>query len=1207
MDAVKWAVNAARKSLSVRTLWMIVPIVAVALCGATKSNAQAKYLGAISGTVNDSANARIPDASVVATDTVTKFVSKVVTGGSGEYTIPFLTPDTYEVTVSAKGFTSLTKTDVVVTAGGTADVPFTLVVGSATTTAMVTADAVQLDTDSGQVATTISTQQIVDTPLIGHNPFIFTTLGAGVYSGQYMQSKPSSQANQFSGTAVQLVINGISNHVRLTLDGIPDDPAERFSGTNYLGFVPSMEAVQEVKVQNTLFDAEVGHGAAVENTVLRAGTNKYHGAAYYVFQNTYMDANTSERVPLQNAKTGATPRTNDQTSQPGFVIDGPASIPHLYNAHDKTYFMVAYERVQAKLPITSVATVNGIVPTSAQRTGDFSGLCTAFTSGICNPGAGQQLYDPTQPTAANGNRVPFPNNKIPSSYFTGAVGAALMALYPQPNATPTTSSPNNYIPSSGFTYDEKYFSLVGRVDQSFSNTNKMNASFFKAILNQLVPNDNFPTPIGASGLDYTVYRNNVGGHIQDLWMPSATLAVDTHIGLIYHPFGLVYKGLTYNTNSLGINPDGVAYQSFPGISFTDPLGGYLGLAAGAGGQVSTFTLISPGTVISKTHGKHDLRIGFDANFDRYDVQNPQSGYGTFNFNREFTQLNSNTGACPTGEICSVGGDSNSGNALAAMLIGVPSSGSYGNNIAYAMQEIYYGGFVQDDMRVSEKFTMNMGFRWDYESPFTERYNRLVSSFCTTCINPMQAQVSGLPLPGGLQYVTYGNRTPYPKNYSNWQPRFGGAYQLMPNLVFRGGFGIVFLNTLESPISTGYSASTSYVATTDNIHPASYLSNPFPSGVVQPTGSSLGLASALGQSVSFNDPSHVQPKDVEWSVSSEYQAPWGVLLSVAYVGQKESREEVNKSIDGLPIQYYNNLAQATYLNTKVPNPMYGAALLPTSSSNATATILQSSLLVPYPEFTGVTDDYASVGEQLYNSLQISAAKRMSHGLSLQGNVTWDKLMDQNSYLNAGQNTFNQLFRYQDSSPTWIENFIATYQIPTLLHSYVGKTIVGNWTLNTVLRETNGTLVSTPGSGYTQISNPHISNPTYGQYFNTCYQTVSIVNNQPVYANKVGTGACASASSTPAFQQNPSGFWLATIGSDMESVRFHVHPLLDASLFKSFQLHDNYTFEIRGEAYNVANTPNFSNPSTSIGGTSFGSVSATQANDPRILQLTGRFNF
>jgi hypothetical protein len=1183
---------------------VVVAILAM-LCATTYSHAQAKYLGAISGVVSDSTGATIPGAAISAKDTTTQYVSKVVTDATGAYTIPFITPDTYEVTVSAKGFGPQTKTDVVVTAGGTADVPFTLLVGSASATMTVTADAIQLDTDSGQVATTITTQQVVDTPLIGHNPFIFTTLGAGVYSGQYMQSHAGSQANQFSGTAVQLVINGISNHVRLTLDGIPDDPAERFSGTNYLGFVPSMEAVQEVKVQNTLFDAQVGHGAAVENTVLRAGTNQYHGAVYYVFQNTYMNANTSERVPLQNAATGATPRTNDQTSQPGFVIDGPASIPHVYNAHDRTYFMVAYERVQAKLPITSVATVNGIAPTAAQRKGDFSGLCSNFVSGICAPGAGQQLYDPTQPTAANGDRVPFLNNQIPSSYYSSSVGGALMALFPQPNATPTSSSPNNYIPTSGFTYDEKYFSLVGRVDHSFSNNNKMNASFFKAILNQLVPNDGFPTAIGQTGMDYTVYRNNVGGHLQDVWMVSPTLAVESHIGLIYHPFGLVYKGLTYNLSSIGINPNGVTYQSFPGITMSDPLGGYLGLAQGANGQVSTFAMIAPGAVVSKVRGKHSLRLGFDSNFDRYDVQNPQSGFGNYTFNREFTQKNSNP-SCPTGEVCSVNGDTNSGNALAAMLIGIPSSGSYGNNIAYALQDVYYGGFVQDDWSISHRLTVNLGFRWDFESPFTERYNRMVSSFCTTCINPMQAQVSGLPLPGGLQYITYGNRTPYPKNYSNWQPRIGGAYQLTRNMVIRGGFGIVYLNTLETPISTGYSASTSYVATTDNIHPANSLSNPFPSGVVAPSGSSLGLATALGQSVSFNDPSHVQPRDTEWSISAEYQFPWNVLLSAAYVGQKESREEVNKSINGLPVSYYNNLSQASYLNTKVTNPMYGAALLPTSSSIDTATILQSTLLLPYPEFTGVTDNFASVGSQLYNSLQISASKRMSRGLSLQGNVTWDKLMDQNSYLNAGQNTFNQLFRYQDSSPTWIENFIATYQIPTLLHSYVGKTIVGNWKLNTVLRETNGGLVSTPG-GYTQIANPKLSNRTYGQYFNTCYQTVSIVNNAPVWTNKVGTGACASASSTPAFQQNPSGFWLATIGPDMESVRFHVHPLLDASMFKAFQLHDNYTFEIRGEVYNVANTPNFGNPSNSIGGTSFGSVAATQANDPRTLQLTARFNF
>ena len=1187
-------------------LWMVLAILLTAVCGVRRGYSQAVYLGGISGVVTDSSGARVPNAAVTATDTTTKFVSKVVTSATGEYRIPFINADTYAVAVSANGFGPQTKTGVVVTAGGTTDVSFTLSVGSATASMTVIADSMQLDTDSGQIATTISTQQVVDTPLIGRNPFIFTTLGAGVFSPQYMQGKSSSQANQFSGTAVQLYINGITGHVRLTLDGIPDDPAERFSGSGYLGFVPSMEAVQEVKVQNTLFDAQVGHGSAVENTVLRAGTNQYHGAAYFTFQNTYMDANTSERVPNQNGAlnpASPTPRTNDQTSQPGFVIDGPVNIPHLYKGHDRTYFMVAYERVQAKLPISSVATVNGIVPTAAQRKGDFSGLCSSFNSnGICNPGAGQQLYDPTQPTAANGDRVPFVNNQIPSSYFAGQVGAALMGLYPQPNTTPTVTSPANYIPSSGFTYDEKYFSIVGRVDQSFSNTNKFNASFFKAILNQLVPNDNFPTPIGASGMDYTVYRNNVGGHLQDVWMISPTLAVDAHLGLIYHPFGLVYKGLTYDLGSIGINSNGLAYQSFPGIALSDPLGTstnpFLGLAAGAGGQVSTFALISPGVVVSKERGKHNLRFGFDSNFDRYNVQNPQSGMGTFTFNRQFTQKNSSL-TCPTGETCTVNGDANSGYALAAMLIGTPSSGGYSTNVAYALQGIYYGFFAQDDIRATQKLTVNVGLRWDYEAPLTERYNRLVSSFCTTCVNPMQAGVTGLPLLGGLEFATYGNRTSFPKNYSNWQPRIGGAYQLMKNLVVRGGFAIVYLNTLENPISTGYSASTGYVATTDNVHLANTLSNPFPSGVVLPTGSSLGLATGLGQSVSFNDPNHVQPRDTEWSVGAEYQLPGNTILSVAYVGGKESRMEVSKNINGLPIQYYNNPSEAAYLNTKVPNPMYGSKLLPASSSINTPTILQSTLLLPYPEFTGVTDAYASVGSALYNSLQISASKRMSHGLSLQGNVSWDKLMNQFSYLNSGQDTFNQLFRSQDSSPTWIENLIATYEIPTMLHSLVGRTIVSNWKLNTVLRETNGTLVASPG-GVTQLRDPRIPHPSLKKYFNTCYE-----NSAGVLV--VGTGACDSSASTPAFRQMPSGYWLNTIGPNMEDVRNHLHPILDVSLFKAFKIHESYTFEIRGEAYNIANTPNWGNPNTSVGGTAFGSIVSTQANDPRILQLTARINF
>jgi len=1170
---------------------------------AMPSQAQ-KYLGGLTGSVTDPTGARIANAEVTATDTITKFVSKTTTNSAGEYTVPFITPSTYDVSIKANGFGPQAKTGVIVTAGDSVSVDFTLKIGKADEAIVVTADSVQLDTQSAILSTTVSAAEVVDTPLIGRNPFVFTTLAAGVETGAYTTSKASGFTNPFSGTAIQVTVNGNSGHVRLTLDGIPDDPAERLSGTNYTGFVPSPEAVQEVKVQIQLFDAQYGHGDGVENTVLRSGTNKYHGAAYYVFQNTYMNANTSERVPNQNGQLNpASPlhRSNDQWSQPGFVFDGPVTIPHLYDGHDRTFFMVAYERIQARSLVSY--TTSGLVPTAAERTGDFSALCSAFTLGVCNAGAGIQIYDPTQPVAANGNRVPFLNNKIPASYFAagsaGAPGAALMALYPLPNSN---SSPTiNYIPANT-AYPERYYSFVTRIDHSFSQVDKLNASFYKAVLNQIQPPNGFPTAIGSTGSGYTVYRNDVGGSIDNVWIESPKLVVDARLGVIYHPFGLIYPGLTYNLSSLGINGTNLPFQSFPGTSFSDS---YTGLAAGAGGQISEFTLISPSLLISKTSGKHNLRFGFDSNFDRYNVQNPQSGLGTFAFDRRFTQENSSgepAGVCPVGtgaSGCTVGGDANSGNPVAAELVGTPSSGSYGNNVAYALQQVYYAGFIQDDWHITPKLTLNLGLRWDYESPFTERHNQLVSSFCTTCTNPLQSEVTGLSLPGGLQFVGYGNPKPFPSDYRHWQPRIGGAYQLMPRIVLRGGFGLVYLNTLESPLGTGFSASTSYVATTDNIHPANYFSNPFPSGIVLPSGNTQGLATALGQSVSYNDPNHVQPALLQYSVSTQVQLPANMILQVAYAGQQTSKIEINKSVDGLPRQYYNQgSAEATYLNTKVTNPMYGAALLPTSSSLDTPTILQSSLLVPYPEFTGVTDDYASTGSQLFNSLQISVVKRLGHGFSAQGNFNWEKLMDQNTYLNPGEDDFPNTFRYQDAIPTLIGNFIATYQIPTLLHSAIGREIVGGWTINTVLRAQNGSLVSSP-SGVTLLSNPKLAHPTGTEYFNTCYENSSGVN-------VVGVGACASSSSTAAFEQHPS-FTLNNIGPTLESVRTLVYPLLDTSIFKQIALYKTLNFEIRGEIYNIANTPIFGGPNTSLGSTAFGTISTSQVNDPRIIQLTGRLNF
>ena len=350
-----------------------------------------------------------------------------------------------------------------------------------------------------------------------------------------------------------------------------------------------------------------------------------------------------------------------------------------------------------------------------------------------------------------------------------------------PARRPTTNP--NYI-STHTSYPSTYPSFIVRADQSIGQKDKLNAIFFRSGLTQNYPLQGFPKGIGPGGYGYNVYRNNRGGSLDEVHQFSSSMVLDSRLGLIYHPFGLVYPGSqNFNLQSIGISPTGLPYLSFPGTGMSDS---YATLANGAGGQISEDTTGSLEEILTKTIGHHTLRMGFEGNIIRYNVQNPQSGFGNFNFDRRFTQKNSVN--------VNVGSDASSGDPLASMLLGAFSSTTYNISAAYALQQIYIAPFVQDDWRLTSKLTLNLGVRWDYESPFTERYNKQASNFCTTCVNPLQPSVPSLVLNGGLQFTSASNRYPYPKDLNNWQPRLGAAYQFSPTTVVRAGFGIIYFNT-----------------------------------------------------------------------------------------------------------------------------------------------------------------------------------------------------------------------------------------------------------------------------------------------------------------------------------------------------------------------------------------------------------------------------
>ena len=1065
MDAINSNTNKTSVGFRVRTLRLTLLVcLPLFLLGAFPLHAQ-RYLASLTGNVSDPTSAKIVGATIMATDLTTKFSTKAVTNGSGDYSIPFLAPDTYDVTVDAKGFRTETHTGVVLTAGSDVRTDFTLTVGSQTETVTVGATTPLLDTASASIGTTFTEQQVHDLPSMGRVPAMVASLAAGAYDSAYIGGKTDSTLVPWGGGPTATSGNGVGGFTRPMIDGVPDDALER-NGTGqggpYTAFTPSPESIQEVKIQTALYDAEYGHGSGtVINQVLRSGTNTFHGAMYYVFRSTYFDANTYERVPNQNGAVNpasTSRRLNGTWNQPGFVLDGPVRIPHLYDGRDKTHFMVAYEHIMLRGTTgnSGGAGATNFVPTPAMANGDFSALCPGGfnSSGVCVAGGGVQIYDPLTLDASN-NRTPFANNQIQSSRFN-STGVALLKLYPAPNIN--QSATVNYI-SNQISIPEGYYSLITRIDHSINGNNKWSAVFDNQQLGQHQPNLGYPTSIGPAG--NITFRNNHGGSVDFVSVLPRSWVLDARIGVNYHPFGVFDFGGTYDISSLGISAAGIAHQTFPGLSFSDS---YTGLQSGSSSQSSDDTYITTAAIVSKTIGKHNVRFGFEGELHRYNALNPFSGLTSFGYNRQFTQKNSVNTA--------VGADSSSGNPIASLLLGYPSSGGYQVIPAFAISQPYQAYFVQDDWRIAKNLTLNVGLRWEYESPYTERYNRLATGFCTTCTNPLQASVAGLTLNGGLQFASSSNRQYYKPQHSEFQPRFGVSYELNPRTVIHGGAGLIYINALEAANGPGFSATTAYTATTDNTHPFTSLANPFPGGVTQPSGSSLGLSTQIGQGINFLAPGHTNPKILLWTVSTQTQLPANMVLQLAYAGNKTWNWGINNNINPLPAKYYNQgAAGTTYLNAKVPNPMAG--LIPANGNLNGSTILNSLINLPYPEFGSVTALDIPAGEALYNAAQVTLNKRMGHNLNVLGTFTWQKMMTSFQYLNA---TDPAPERYEDGNPTLMGNLAVIYQLPrfSATPSYV-REVLGGWQLNGILRVYKGALFGNPG-GVIQLSD---SSPEYFQ--------------------------------------------------------------------------------------------------------------------------------
>ena len=612
--------------------------------------------------------------------------------------------------------------------------------------------------------------------------------------------------------------------------------------------------------------------------------------------------------------------------------------------------------------------------------------------------------------------------------------------------------------------------------------------------------------------------------------------------------------------------------------------------------------------MSWIHGKQTIKFGAEFRLYRQNFLQPGAADGNYTFSKGFTQANP------------LRADAVSGNEFASFLLGYPSSGSVDRNIDAAYRNKYYALFVQDDWKITPTLTVNLGMRWDYESPRTERYNRMVRGFAFGQANPIASQVQGLNLQGGLLYAgsSGDSRLSFNPDKKHFEPRVGMAWRFAPKWVMRGGYGLAYLGQSANGPNTGFTQPTTLISSTNgNLTPSVSLSDPFPTalfptGLLQPIGSSHGLATNLGQSISAQYLDRPLPYTHQFSFGFQRELKGGWLVDATYSGNITHRLPVSLGLNFIPTDILNSMpvaARSSYFTAAVDNPMAG--LLPSSSING-ATVQRQQLLYAYPEFTGVSITNVPIGSANYNSFQSKVTHRFAHGLAVQGSFTISKNLERVSILNAQDVNLNNLRatplekRLTAFDAPRAVSIVTSYELPFGKGRHFGRSmrplwngIVGGWNLNAQWTAHSGYPFAFPNAAplVAQTANLHDAqrdanaqkagrtqwDPSYDAWFNT--------------------------SIFPTQAQAP--FTLRNFPSMFPDVRSKILNVWDMSIYKEFPIKERVRWQIRSDFHNAFNHPWFGNlASSSVTNAQFGQVSVSSIDDtsePRLIVLVMKIVF
>lgn len=1137
----------------------------------------------ISGRVVDQSEGALIGAQVTARNVDTGARRSAKAGTTGDYVVPLLEPGNYELLVEQPGFRTLQRSGILLHVGDSVRIDITMQLGEVTQTVNVVEEAPLLRTTDASLGQVIDNTKVSSLPLNGRSSFRLVELTPGFVGSQ-------GARGQFGDIPVNTTwdanfsINGGQGYANeIMIDGAPSTTGF----FNQITTMPSVDALVEFKVQSNSLSAEFGRfGGGVLNVTTKSGANEWHGSLFEFLRNSKLDAND-----FFNNRAGAK-KPPFRMNQFGGSFSGPVTLPGVFSGKNRSFFFFNYEATRWRRGDVYLATV----PTAAQRTGDFS---RTFASN----GQIVQVYDPTttRPDPARPGayiRDAFPGNIMPASRIN-AVGKNIVNYYPQPNtAGAAVTGVNNFLSNAGRGVDKDQ--LNGRVDHQFTSTQRLFGRFSSDVTDLCQPDyyGNEATP-GAGSVGCTTFKNR-SATLEHSWVSSPTVLFTFRYGFARWYQIRAGRGYGFDQTALGFPASYVGSLQVP-VFPTINVNGYNALGNQGNNYLSngndTHSLL-PGVTIIR--GRHTIKAGGDFRLTRINIFNPRNGNGVFNFTQAFTQ-----GPDPTRS------STNAGDALASLLLGYAGSGSVTTDPGVSMQNYYFSGYVQDDFKISNRLTLNLGLRWEMETPFTERRDQLVG-FDPGLKSPA-ANTAFPNLTGALFFASSDRRTVYNADKNNFAPRVGLAFQASQKTVIRAGAGMFYAplqisnNAVGFYPTIGYSSTTPMVTSTDGgLTPFTTLSNPFPSGKIAPTGSSLGASTGLGQALAIWGNHPITPESIQWNFNLQHQLPGAVLVDLAYVGNHGIHLAGARAMNTLPTQY---LAQGNALLQTVRNPFFGAI---TAGTMAQQNVTTSRLLRPFPQFEDVTFINETFGNSIYHALQLKVEKRMTQGLSFLAAYTAGKMITDVPWAASGIGPNNGSGSYQDWYNLRAERALSAqdlaqiltvsgnYELPFGKGKRVGSQwhgpaqwLLGGWQTNGVLKLLSGTPLALTTSANNTNSLGGGSRP----------------NNNGASAEISGGRAkqdqIAQWFNTSVFSQ-PAPFTYGNVARTLGDVRAPGVANVDLSLFKHIALRERVTLQIRAEYFNIVNHANLNIPVTALGNREFGVISST-ALLPRVGQFALKLLF